>query len=245
MSFFQSLFKTPTLFAIIGESNAEGFALNSDALGGEIGVQNSIQIFNNGTLNSFQTLNIGTNNMPNTVGTYHGFELELSNRIKNASKIKYTTPSHLLKTGVGSTKVDAWISGGVQYNTFINRVTGCKNSMLINNYKVCVLMSLGVNDGIAGTSANVFKVNLIQHLADIRAILGQETIIILTEFQGMGSGGTAYNYITTAIQEVCAVTTKTYSVNTSGAALLGDGNHWTYSGVKIVAGRMLDLYESL
>jgi len=70
------------------------------------------------------------------------------------------------------------------------------------------------------------------------------TPIIMTQFQGMGNGGTAYNNYSTAISELAASIPNTYAVDVSGAGLR-DVNHWNYSGMKQVAGSLLDVAEGL
>lgn len=66
----------------------------------------------------------------------------------------------------------------------------------------------------------------------------------MTEFQGMGSGGTAYDSYSTVIREIASEVANTYSVDVTGAGLR-DANHWNYSGMKFVTGKMLDIIENL
>lgn len=68
--------------------------------------------------------------------------------------------------------------------------------------------------------------------------------IVMTEFQGMGSGGTQYSSYNTAIQELASTINNAHSVDVSTAGLR-DVNHWNYSGMKFVAGKLLDVFENL
>ena len=50
-----------------------------------------------------------------------------------------------------------------------------------------------------------------------------------------------YNH---TIEELCQQVPNTYSVNALDAPQR-DANHWNYKGMKLVTGRMLDVFESL
>lgn len=58
----------------------------------------------------------------------------------------------------------------------------------------------------------------------MRSLVGANTPIIMTEFEGMGSPSSAYNTYTTAIQQIAAEIPNTYSVDATGAGLR-DANH--------------------
>lgn len=49
----------------------------------------------------------------------------------------------------------------------------------------------------------------------------------------------AYGNFNTAIQELANTLTNIYPVDVTGAGLR-DPNHWNYSGMKLVSGRLLD-----
>jgi hypothetical protein len=72
----------------------------------------------------------------------------------------------------------------------------------------------------------------------MRKELGADTPVIMTRFMSY------FPEINKAIEELCADIPDTYSVYTEDAALR-DEHHWDYAGMKLVAGRMLDIFESL
>ena len=70
------------LVVVIGESNAGGYALNSEATAAELEPRPAVLLLNNKTLKSFDPLDIGTNNLVGHTGMEHyethGFELMLA-----------------------------------------------------------------------------------------------------------------------------------------------------------------------
>lgn len=234
------------LFVINGESNSGGYALNSEAMSSELLERSAIKILDNTGLSSFQNLDIGTNNLVGHAGlsngSTHGFELEMCNRAE--TKKWYNKPTYLVKTGQGGSTISQWALNGSYMNTFVSRVQAAQSLLLGQRYKPYVLFSLGINDAISATNVATWKAAVINHFVNIRTYLGANTPIIMTEFQGMGASSTAYDSYSTAIQEIAANDPNTYSVSASGAGLR-DSNHWNYAGMKLVAGRLLDVVEQI
>lgn len=247
--FFASMGRTskrPILVIINGESNSGGYALNSEAPLNEIGERESVQILNNNTL-VFENLDIGVNNLLGHAGlsngSTHGFELELANRADVNDF--YSEGVYLVKTGAGGSTIAQWNVGGAYYNTMESRITTAQEILNFSDYNIVVLYSLGINDAIAGTNVNVWKTAVQNHLNELRTIIGQGNVpIIMTQFQGMGSGGTQYNSYSTTISEIATNLENVYAVDVSGAGLR-DLNHWNYAGMKQVAGDMLTIFENL
>lgn len=244
--FFASISKSnnkPFLFIINGESNSGGYALNSEAAIGEIGVQLNVQLFNNNTL-IFENLNIGVNNLLAHTGlsngVTHGFELQIGNKADES--ILYERV-HIIKTGQGGSTVGQWNLGGAYMNTFTSRINTAKTLIDFSEYNVVILYSLGINDAIAGTNVTTWKSNVTTKFTNLRNIINLgSTPIIMTEFQGMGGGN--YSAYITAIQELASTIPDVYSVNVAGAGLR-DTNHWNYAGMKQVANSLLSVAEGL
>lgn len=236
---------TPKSLMVIinGESNSGGYALNSEAPGNEVGVRSSVSLLNPVSL-VFESLNIGGNNLLDHAGlsngSTHGFELELANR---ADTLPFYEGVKLIKTGHGGSMISQWGIGNTYFNKFEDRIDAAKSFVDFNNYNICILFSLGINDAISGTNVNTWKSGIVTHFANMRSYIGMGDIpIVMTQFQGMGSGGTQYSSYNTAIQEICASQTNVFSIDVSGAGLR-DANHWNYSGMKQVAGDLLDVVE--
>jgi hypothetical protein len=250
------------LFIIAGESNSGGRGLNSQAISNEIGVRNNVQILNNYSL-SFQTLNIGVNNILNHAGadinnngalsdptwstTRHGFELQLANLVDNNTSF-YKDSIFLVKTGQGGSIIADWLPSasnawGVTsfYTQFQTRINTALTYFNNNNITVTpiILFSLGINDAIAVTDVNTFKSNLLTVLNNYRSVVGSNTPIIMTEFQAMS----AYSSYSNAINQIANSINNTYSINTTGFGL-DDANHWSYTGLKSIVNSMKPIFDN-
>lgn len=243
--FFASLSKVnskPFLVVINGESNSGGYALNSEAPSGEVGTRSSVTILNPVGL-VFEPLNIGGNNLLDHAGlsngVTHGFELELANRADTIAKYANV---RLIKTGQGGSTIGQWNVGGGYFTKFSQRIAAAKTFINFADYNIVILFSLGINDAGAGTNINTWKTGVTNHFASMRAEIGFGDIpIIVTQFQGMG--GNAYGSYNTAIQELASSLTNVHPVDVTGAGLR-DPNHWNYVGMKMVAGLLLDKFET-
>jgi len=228
------------LFVINGESNSGGYALNAQASPRELERRTSVRILNNTTLASFDDLQIGVNNLVGhdrlANGTTHGFELELTNRAD--ADERYRAPCYLVKTGQGGSRIAEWNIKGTYYTTFSKRVRAASKLLAGQPHRTIVLFSLGINDAIAGTDVDVWRTAVKEHFGNVRREVGADTPIIMTRFMRR------YALFNTAIEEICREVPNTYSVGTVDAPLRDD-NHWDYEGTKRVAGRMLDVVESL
>ncbi len=237
----------PLLVIINGESNSGGYALNSQAPSGEIGVRDSVLILNNTTLTSFDTLNIGGNNITGHTGlsngVIHGFELELANEAD--IERFYKQPVHLIKTGQGGSTIAQWNIGGGYLTTFTDRITAAKSLINFADYRVVLLFSLGINDAIAGTNVNTWKTGILAHFVNLRSIVGIPNLpIIMTEFETMGGTSTAYDTYTSMIQTIASEDPNVYSVDATGATKR-DANHWDYYGMKLMSSRLLTVAKTL
>ncbi len=215
--------------------------------GSELLPRSAIQILDNTGLASFQDLDIGTNNLVGhsglSNGSTHGFELEMCNRAE--TKSWYNKPTYLVKTGQGGSMISQWGLGDSYFNTFVSRVQAAQSLLNGQKYKTYVLFSLGINDAISGTNVTTWKNAVIDHFTNLRTYLGANTPIIMTQFQGMGGGaGTGYDSYSSAISEITTSVSNTYCVSATGAGLR-DANHWNYSGMKLIAGRLLNVVENL
>lgn len=240
-----SMSNKPFLIIINGESNSGGYALNSEANLSELGLRSSVDILNPVSL-VFESLNIGVNNLLDHAGlsngSTHGFELELAN--KADTNLLYSGVK-LIKTGQGGSTIAQWATNGSYYSKFQQRIAAAKTFINFSDYNIVILFSLGINDAIAGTNINTWKTAVQEHFSAMRNTIGNNNVpIIMTEFQGMGSGGTQYNTYNTGIQELTQVLINVHSVNTSTAGLR-DANHWNYTGMKYVTDLMLDKFETL
>jgi hypothetical protein len=232
----------PLLVVINGESNSGGYAPNSEAPLAERGLRPSVKILNNATLASFDDLNIGGNNLVGHArlanGATHGFELELANRAE--TNAFYHQPCYLVKTGQGGSVIANWTTNNPcnYFKMFKERVESARKLLGNQPHRTVILFSLGINDAIHGTNLKVWKAGVKEHFENLRKELGANTPIVMTRFMPR------YAAVNAVIEEICREVPNTYSVNTLDAPLRDD-NHWNYRGMKLVAGRMLDVVEGL
>lgn len=248
------------LFIFSGESNSGGYANNSLALSSELGDRPTVKILNNTTLASFDTLHISSigdgadNTHTGHVGTelwgsVHGWELELANRV--AAGTFGTNPCYLVKTGQGGSRISDWIGGTLYtYNGSSNYVDPWAAFQQRVNAALSILQSIdgnstrniymfysqGINDALNATAIASWKQYTKDHIAKIRAKYGQVKVVT-HRFETITSVNmAAYN---TAIDEICAEVTDITAVSTSSATLK-DNYHWNYTGMKLIADRMMD-----
>lgn len=219
------------LFIFTGESNSGGYALNTSASAPELAARSSVQILNNTSL-LFENLDIGTNNLLDHNGLdpslTHGWELELSNLVEaNTFSVSQV---HLVKTGQGASRISEWADPSTYWTKFKDRVDA---ALVIDPTFVPVIFySQGINDAINGTNITTWKNNTIAHFAKIRTRYGANIPIIWPKLMS------AYATYNTAIDEVVAVTSFCWSVETTDLSLR-DANHWDYAGMKTMTQRMI------
>lgn len=219
-----------------GESNSGGRGQNSSATADELAPRAVVQILNNSTM-LFEDLDIGTNNLLGHDGleayatTEHSIELEVANQAATSKWLKDKV--YLCKTGQGGSLSSYWINNATTYaRTFSQRVATAMQLMEDNGvvYRPIVFMSLGWNDGQAGTAKATYKANIQLIHANMRAVLGSNTVIVMTKFE---SPLTAFSDINSAIDEIAAADPLCVAMATAGFD--GSGAHWSYAGLKSVA----------
>ena len=235
-------------FVITGESNSGGIGLNSSATAGEVAPRSAVQIMNLTSGNFlFENLDIGTNNLRDHDGLSgyydccHGLELGLANSTE-ANAFPDNPQVYLIKTGQGGSQVSQWNYSGAYFTKFLQRTAAAK-TQIPSNRKWVVWMSIGINDGIAGTNINSFKSNLTTYIDNIKADL-PGAIIIMTQFQSMPASS-GYPTINAALADVAALEPNVYVVDTSAATGTDGANHWLYSGLKSVASSMTTVTKNV
>jgi hypothetical protein len=186
----------PLAFVLAGERNSGGIALNSGGTPGEVALRPALQIMNlySGTF-AFEDLDIGFNNLVDHAGlsnvaTYvptppnvilvHGMELGLANAVE-AGAFAGQSQVYLIKTGQGGSRIAEWAVGGAYWSKFLQRTTAGK-AALPGNTRWIVWYSQGINDAIAATPMDTWKIATVAHLQKIRAEL-PGCRIVMTEFQ--------------------------------------------------------------
>lgn len=244
----------PVLIIMAGESNSGGLADNSLASAPEVAARN-IKILNNTTLTSFDALDIGTNNLVDHVGLLfassvaHGWELQLANRYDDGDFGNKTV--YIVKAGQGGTTGAMWADEATYsaeaqtiepYDTWVSRVQAALH--LIDSIhhvvpQIVMWWSLGYNDIVAGTNVDVYKDEVQAVFTSMRTEIGIDFPIIQTQFQSIN---TAYD---TAIDDITGLLDDVYKISTSGAetsqTFCCTGNHWGYTGAKLVSDRFIDL----
>lgn len=229
---------TKVLVVAFGESNAGGYALNTDAESWELASRSELQMWNVSSA-LFQALDIGTNNNLDHAGlnsTTHGWELGLANRVRQGYFGSRTV--YYCQTGQGASTVSQWNDGGSYWTKFVSRTTGAK-AALASGYDVAVWATLGINDAIAGTVVATYKSSFIEIIGRIKTELPGCKIYINTLPTTSGS----YAAYTTAIREIVAedpTNLRVVESETPIAVDMRDTNHWSYLGMKRLAARYVD-----
>lgn len=224
------------LYIILGESNSGGIASNTSALPSEIGTKSNVQIWDNANNNGFVDLIIGGENANNLIGhtglesyanTCHGFELFMANYI-NEDII------YLLKAGQGGSKIANWVENSTYYNTFCSRMDA-----LLQVYSpdiIEVWYSLGINDAIANTNADIWYDNMVEFFERIRIKYGS----IQIKATHIMINNSSYQNIDDKITELENNLSYFTAVNVSDCTLR-NSNHWDYQGMKLISQRMRDI----
>lgn len=240
----------PLLIVFAGESNAAGYALNTSATAPELATRTEIKIINNTSL-LFEDLHIGVNNNLDTAtidSTRHGIELELANAVA-AGRFNQSF-LHIVKTGQGGSNIQDWDVGAPSgfWTKLLARVNAA-TTLLAASGKTAVpivFYSQGLNDkagnnlyGGAGatTDPDVWKTRTQAYFVRLRALLGANTIIVLTKFQVQSHA--TWN---TKIDEIVAADSLCRSIAVLDDAFLAlsDSAHWDYYGYKNLCQLFID-----
>ena len=232
----------PLVFVFTGESNSGGIGRNAEATAAEQAARPSVQIMNltNGTF-TFEPLLLGQNNLRDHAGLEgyyagcHGLELGLANAVE-AGSFAGRKQVYLVKTGNGGSKIEHWAPDQQSgcWKKFDQRLAAAKRQVPTNAQWV-VWFSLGINDAIANTPIASWKQDTLAHLKRIKKELPGAPIV-MTQFQSMKR----YAATDKTLAEIAAEEPGVFVVDSTGAGMEPDGNHWNYAGLKTVAQRMVE-----
>ncbi|MEI6786924.1 MAG: SGNH/GDSL hydrolase family protein [bacterium] len=240
VTFTASAADRPLVFVFTGESNSGGIGRNAEATPAEQAVRPSVQIMNltNG-LFTFEPLLLGQNNLRDHAGleSYyagcHGLEVGLANAVE-AGAFKGLKHVYLVKTGQGGSKIEQWAPEAGYWKKFDQRLSAATRQVPTNAQWV-VWFSLGINDAIANTPIASWKQDTLAHLKRIKKELPGAPIV-MTQFQSMKR----YAATDKTLAEIAAEEPGVFVVDSTGAGMEPDGNHWNYAGLKTVAQRMVE-----
>ncbi|MFZ4397158.1 MAG: sialate O-acetylesterase [Kiritimatiellia bacterium] len=232
----------PLIFVFTGESNSGGIGRNAEATPAELAARPSVQIMNltNG-LFTFEPLLLGQNNLRDHAGLEgyyagcHGLELGLANAVE-AGSFAGRKQVYLVKTGQGGSKIEQWTPDHQSgyWKKFDQRLSAARRQVPTNAQWV-VWFSLGINDAIANTPMTSWKQDTLAHLKRIKKELPGAPIV-MTQFQSMKR----YSATDKALAEIAAEEPGIFVVDSTGAGMETDQNHWNYAGLKTVAQRMVE-----
>lgn len=219
---------TNPLFIFMGESNANGEALNSSATVGELASSNAVRMLNIFSY-LFEDLDVGTNNWGD-FSTTHGWELELANLVR--ANTFSMAQVHCVKTGYGGTHMSVWLGGSGLYIELAARVNAALS--IDPTFQPIVFFSLGINDALGGTptSTATWKSQVLEFFSTIRTDFVADMPIIMTKLP------TAYNMYDTTMDQICTEIANCWTVETSDLNLL-DAYHWDYGAMKTMTDRMV------
>lgn len=232
------------LFVFWGESNSGGFAQNGLATAPELAARPNTRIFNP-TTRTFQSLDVGTNNLIGHAGlsdnASHGWELELANQAVSNTKFKGDS-IYIVKCGQGGSTISQWLPSTTPFyfDTAISRIKTAFNLLRASGKQpqVFILYSQGINDAIANTSTSSWATSTITLIDNIRKAIGKAPVLIT---QLIGTDSDIPNYNTTISSSLINKKNGVYYIPTPQSTVgdsLRDVNHWDYLGIKAIAQRM-------
>jgi hypothetical protein len=225
-----------------GESNSGGLAENNDATAGELAPRPRVKLWDNVNMNKYYALDIGTNNLLGHTGleyaadTCHGWELEIANRVY-AGYFGVDT-IYICKGGLGGSRMSDWVANLTgHWTTFDARIdSAVKYIGTAKPLKIYVVGSLGWNDGQSHTDSIAFYDGYFTIITRMRAVLGSDVPIYLTNIPHDNS---YFSYIDRQIIAIDHAMPYVYSIPTSDAGK-ESALHWNYAGMKLIADRMCD-----
>ncbi|MFA9212946.1 MAG: sialate O-acetylesterase [Candidatus Methylacidiphilales bacterium] len=230
----------PLLIILTGESNSGGLAYNSEASVIEKTINPKLKYLNNTSLifadYDIQKSMIGHVGYTQPIGTFHGWDLEISNLTKtNYFKNREV---FIVKTGQGGSRISQWAVGASYETTFNTRVNAAK--ALINKpHDTIILYTQGINDIANGYPSATWKTDTKNRINSIKTFIPKSPIVITLFETPMPY--TAYNY---AMYEIANEIKGIYIQSTKGLITnSGDVAHWNYSSMKILAKKMLDIFK--
>lgn len=240
------------LIIFFGESNASGQAPNTSATSIERLPRSSVKIYNNFN-GLIENLDLDQNNNLDVCGipSTHGWEIGLADAVEAG---RLNNPTYLLKVACAGTRIDQWLngSGNPSWNEFVRKVDDMLAKMSAQGVvspNITMWMSIGLNDALQGTSTDSFSARINRFTAAVRAKYGSGIRVYMTQFHryradfgetAPSANGHPYNAVIDAID---AGDPLLSIVETSDARWIGygvdDPVHWDYSGMKLIADRMV------
>lgn len=243
----QQSYSQPLLIIIAGESNSGGIALNSYATSPEL-AKRKLKILNNSTLSSFDSLDIGSNNLVGHCGlqyaasTGHGLELQIANSYDSGYFGNRNV--YLCKAGQGGTVISQWADEATYtaettvepYDIYFERVDSAI-AIITRNDTIprCILIwSQGINNG--GGYPTSWKNGTKSLFTDMRSQITSLPIYI-TRFDSMS------DYYYTQMTEIASELSDIAIISSAGCetsqVVAGAGFHWGYTGMKVLARRLI------
>lgn len=240
------LAKVRYLYIPCGESNSGGGASNSILTAVDLLSQNHLKIWNN-TTSTFQSLQIGTNNLISHTGltnnATHGIERGLAREVLNTLQ---WPEAYILKSGQGGSTIAQWSVGNASgyLSTLTSRYNAARSALTSQGFIVrpVVIWFNGINDAIAGTNPTTWRTATQAHFAQIRSLMGSTTPIFMPQIMPTNA---AYTAINTEIATIDVADVNMWVLATSGIAQDPNNvNHYTANGYLQIAQRFIDSFRS-
>lgn len=225
---------------LIGESNAGGYALNTELSAGELAPRAAVQILNNTSL-EFEDLDIPTNNLMGHDGLTglptHGFEAGFANDAEVG--LWGATPIYLVKAGQGASRLSMWEDADAYWLTAMERIDAAEDEFTTLGVtpKWSILISIGINDALFGTTAGDYETALRDYIDRLRDRLGDVPVALTLLMPDYAAYNVKQSLVASDTPRVFTLPMTNYSTR--------DSNHWDAAGFKLGATDFVNGLDSL
>lgn len=238
----QNTTKIPLIIRM-GESNSGGDVANVYATANELLVKPRVQQWDSINNNGFISMQCGVNellghrNLEGHVTTYHGWGLQIANRVNN-DDFGIGKAIHVVNTGQGGSTVDNWIEGSLYidvnpWQLFLTKVNSAISALGgLSKVQPYIMFSLGINDAVNYNDPVLFYTKMLTLINNVRAVLPN------VSFYATRIPSTLIDYynIDTQLVNISNAVTGFNLIDTSDLVI--SGNHWLYADQKKIVNRM-------
>jgi Carbohydrate esterase, sialic acid-specific acetylesterase len=234
------------LFVIAGESNAGGAAPVSGLPAPDLTACPFAKIWNP-TSNTFELLQIGTNNLIGHTGFANNVNVGIERGLIRDEGVISLNEIYVLKAAHGGSTIAQWATGASTgyLATLFSRYTAAKSALEQAGYNVkpVFIWWLGINDAAIPTVTATWKAAVQALFSNVRSVMGPGLPIYMYKLMTNAPNGTTRAAYNTEIDAMTASDLLLYAVNIpAGAEQQVDGSHYTAQGYVTAWNALIDRF---